>query len=305
MTIEPYRYYSGFDLVRVFAIVLVTAQHALTLLGHEELTLIRGISVGQVGVALFMAMSGFLAAQSQRLPVSWLFQRLRRIYPAFWIVTLLSFLLTWLSGHKQFNLLQVISQMLGIGLFTHPDNLVNVPTWFVSLLLVCYVGTCVARFAKVAFLASVGVSLYLALYVGFESAPWLSTHILIYSLASTIALVRSDIRQRTVCVLCLSLFLLGILVRIEFLNAAIALTIILLAETIRSTPRFIRWIAELSYEYYLIHGVVLFGAIKLLPTYPIASVFLAVSLAMVAAVGLHWFVESVVWGSSDTTSRLR
>jgi len=137
---------SGFDWLRLFAIILVTYQHACTLLRLDSWTKLYRIDVGQFGVCIFLALSAILATQDKRTPWQWLWRRFVKIMPAYWIVMLVSFLLAWLSGHKSFDIWQFISQMLGTGFFTHPHNLVNSPTWFVSLLLALYLYTFLFRF---------------------------------------------------------------------------------------------------------------------------------------------------------------
>src|SRR5262245_20859503 len=150
---------TGLDLLRVVALILVTAQHALTLNGLDAWTVIGGLSLGQIGVAIFLGVSGYLAVESRRPPVSWLVQRLRRLLPAYWIVIGASFMLAWATGHKRFDAWQVAAQLLGIGLFTHQDNLVNSPTWFISLLLACYAGTVAARLTRQPLLVATVASL--------------------------------------------------------------------------------------------------------------------------------------------------
>lgn len=283
------------DLVRVFALCLVTAQHALSLLERDEHADILGLSIGQIGVAIFAAVSGILASESGRTPVSWLFQRMRRIFPSYWIAVAMSFLLSWVSGHKHFDSLQVVAQMVGIGLFTHGSKLVNLPTWFVSLLLVCYLGTFVARLTRVPGTIAVGTSLLLAIMVGVETHPWLLSHFLTYSIASTVALLPRGMNRRVITwTVAGILFLLGIFEQVAFGYTTCALVTIELALAIPRVPLAIRWAAEYSYEYYLVHGVTLFGIIRLLPGLPLAAVFSAILLAAAAAVVLRKLTDRAV-----------
>ena len=136
---------SGLDAARILAMILVVIQHTLSLSDREDLTLMAGLSIGQLGVAIFLVVSGLLSCESRRTPFAWLSQRLCRIYPAFWIAMIGSFCLATLSGYKNASLGQVASQMLGTGLWTHADELVNSPTWFVSLILACYLATFLSR----------------------------------------------------------------------------------------------------------------------------------------------------------------
>lgn len=100
------RLHDGLDGIRLFAVCLVTAQHALTLVVLDNWTLFQSLNIGQFGVALFLGLSGILVGQSHRPPLPWLLQRLRRLIPAYWVAICLSFLLTWAIGHKRFDAYQ-------------------------------------------------------------------------------------------------------------------------------------------------------------------------------------------------------
>src|SRR4051812_222042 len=108
-------HFPGLDVVRVFALCLVTMQHALGLVGHVDWTVSGRLSIGQAGVALFLGVSGFLAGRSRRRPLPWLVQRLWRIFPAYWIAIGVSFCLVGLAtGHKHFGAHQVVAQLAGV-----------------------------------------------------------------------------------------------------------------------------------------------------------------------------------------------
>src|SRR5690349_3790071 len=117
MTKPPH--YAGLDAVRVLAIALVTLQHVVTLLKYDSYLTLGGLSIGQYGVAVFLFISGFLACQSRRPPFAWLAQRLGRLLPAYWIAMALCFAVTAAAGNKAFDTSQVLSQMAGLGFWTH------------------------------------------------------------------------------------------------------------------------------------------------------------------------------------------
>ena len=281
----------GLDLLRVVAVALVTLQHAFTLTGHDAWTEFRFVEIGQVGVAIFLGNSAILAAGSQRPPVPWLKQRLRRIYPAYWIAILFSFALVWLTGYKRFTLAQFVSQMFGLGLFTHRRELVNVPTWFISILLVCYFAMFVGRVVGRPLLLSVGVVVGLAIWGVLGGAPWPWFHLLTFFLATAVAIFfPMENRPRAFA-------LAGIVacLVVPWFNALIytAGTLLLIgaALQISSVPRLVTVVAEYSYEYYLLHGVFLIGSLKFFPTHPVFAVLLGIAAAAVAAVVLRWFVD--------------
>src|SRR5262245_19081798 len=120
---------AGLDALRLLATVLVTVQHILSLSQRDQLTTAYGLNIGQVGVAIFLGASAYLSVTSATLPSVWLGRRLIRVFPAYWLATAAGFVLTGAFHYKNFTVAQVASQMAGLGLFTHPSSLVNVPTW--------------------------------------------------------------------------------------------------------------------------------------------------------------------------------
>lgn len=283
--------FAGMDVVRLFATGLVTIQHALTLVGREDQATILGLSIGQLGVALFLAVSGLLASESRRPPFPWLVRRLWRVYPAYWLVIGASFFLAWMVGYKRFGMGQVAAQFAGIGLFTHANNLVNTPTWFVSLLLVCYAGTFAARLLLVQHLAGAVASIVFAILVATDPNAWLLAHFLTYSVASTIALIGKEYRPRVAWLTVGILLPMAIWWQRAFGYTAVSILVVELSLMLRTVPHWVRVAAEYSYEYFLVHGLALFGMLRMLPSAPWVSVGLAILLAAGAAVAVHRMVE--------------
>jgi peptidoglycan/LPS O-acetylase OafA/YrhL len=297
-------YVSGLDLLRVLGMILVTAQHALSLAGYEDRTkIVAELSLGQLGVAIFLAISGLLAGDSPRSPLAWLFQRLRRLFPAFWIAMIVSFALTGAAGNKQFDLFQIISQLAGTGLFTHLSNLVNSPTWFVSLLLVCYVGTAAARLSAVppVVIGCIVVAVC-TVVVAREPHPWLSAHLLTYALANTIAFAPKEIRRLATWTAIAAAASAAVLHRPEFAYAALALGAIEGARAVGTVPASVRAAGDYAYEYYLVHGVALFAAMRFLPSQPVWATLVGVASACLAAVVLR---RVVTFLDHAVTARLR
>jgi peptidoglycan/LPS O-acetylase OafA/YrhL len=285
----------GLDIVRVLAMSMVVMQHALSIAGRDDLTLVAGLSIGQLGVAIFLAVSGLLSLESRRAPTNWLAQRLFRVYPAFWIAMVGSFCLAMLSGYKKASVGQIISQMLGTGLWTHSRELVNSPTWFVSLILACYFATFLSRLTqrpgRVALVSSAGLTFLVAR----DSAPWLLSHSLTYSVASIIAAYASDKTRRCVSVgLATVLIILALLVQPAFAYAAISLIIVESSLLFQTRSRIIKLAAEYSYEFYLIHGVALAGAMTMMSSSPVLAVVAALMCTGVAAVVLNQVAGFIV-----------
>lgn len=71
-------------------------------------------------------------------------RKTEKIYPAYWIATALAFLATAIFGYKPVSLVQFLWQMSGIGLY-FAEDLINVATWFIGLLLALYFSVFLAR----------------------------------------------------------------------------------------------------------------------------------------------------------------
>jgi peptidoglycan/LPS O-acetylase OafA/YrhL len=285
----------GLDIVRVLAMGIVVMQHALSIAGRDDLALVAGLSIGQLGVAIFLAVSGLLSLESRRSPASWLTQRLFRVYPAFWIAMVGSFCLAMLSGYKEASVGQIISQMLGTGLWTHSRELVNSPTWFVSLILACYFATFLSRLTQRPGLVALVSSAGLTFLVARDSAPWLLSHSLTYAVASTIAAYASGKTRRTISLsLATVLIILALLVQPAFAYTAISLIIVELSLLFQSRSRIIKLAAEYSYEFYLIHGVALAGAMTAFRNSPALAVVAALMCTGVAAVVLNQVAGFIV-----------
>lgn len=135
----------GLDSLRLLAALLVFLQHSLSASHLDSWIDVAGFRIGRVGTALFFMLAGYLAAGSRRSPGDWFRGRLKSLFPSFWAVTLLGFLIAWLTRSKPFDLRQIICQMSGMGYFTHGERIVNVATWFMSPLLLLYLAILVVR----------------------------------------------------------------------------------------------------------------------------------------------------------------
>ena len=281
----------GFDLIRLIAVALVTMQHALTLTDHDSWTTMGPINVGQLGVSLFLGVSGYLSMTSSKAPVAWLIERGRRLYPPYVVVMCASFGLTWASGYKAFGPGQVVSQMLMLGLFTHPGNLVNIPTWFMSLLVVGYLAIFLVKLSgrsAVAIWVAVGLVLGLNAYAG-QHWPWfeLST----FFLAAGLATVR--VRQSWVTCLSAALFLVLARGSTPLVYTGVVLALIPIASLVKRLPAVLSLSTQYAYEYYLIHGIMLVGFLIILRAHPMPGVLLAVVSAAGLAVLLRTATERV------------
>jgi peptidoglycan/LPS O-acetylase OafA/YrhL len=280
----------GLDALRLAALLLVTAQHAFSLTGHLEWLTLHDVNAGTAGVALFIAISGFLAGCSRQPPAEWLFRRLVRVYPAYWIVMAGCFVLARATGYKPFGPGQVASQMLGTGLFTHGEQLVNVPTWFISLLLACYLGLFLLRLLPWPRIALLLAAAPLAWWEAGTDYLGRLIHFPTFFAAAAVAAI-CPARHRP-----LGLALAG---AAFLLRAPWSMGCFYTGATLLAVGAVLGWrraplwpvpIAEYSYEYYLVHGVFLVAAVKLLPDQPAAAIALGVVLSALAALLLRRFV---------------
>ncbi|RMF85607.1 MAG: hypothetical protein D6739_04280 [Nitrospirae bacterium] len=288
------RYLASLDLLRLLAITLVTAQHGLSVTDHFEATRVGPLSMGQLGVALFCALSGFLAFRDQRTAGAWLWRRLTRIYPAYWIVMAASFLLTAATGKKPFDLFQVLSQMAGTGFFTHGWDLVNIVSWFVSLILLCYAVAFVGRATGRPRTVLVAAAAIAAWLLGGHREVSLSRHVLAFAGAGLYRLYGGRARRRA---LFLGLALLlggGMAIDPQFLYAAVSLALLATALAVpHLTLPYADTLAAYCYEYFLVHGIFLDGARVALPHHAAATIAVGVLLSAGASVLLKRATQAV------------
>ena len=289
--------FAAFDYLRLFAMVLVTVQHGMTAAGFYERTSWGNISIGQTGVSLFCALSGYLAFLSKpSLPaLAWLQKRLLQIYPAYWIATIAAFVLTWIAATKPIDGWLFLSQMLGTGYFTHGWDLVNVVSWFISLILLCYVIAFVGKWlGRPRFILAAAASIAFAL-LATQSEVAISRHVLTFCIAGLVA----QVLPRTVAMLVLTA---GLFAAAWFWSPAfyagfgLALLAVALAWQTPAT-----WLTRMTspyvYEYFLVHGIFLSALAHFLPRPKLLSALLAIAFAMFAAVMLKklaaWLVACV------------
>lgn len=302
------RHLGGIDLLRIGAMGLVTAQHALSLTEHQEWSTFRSLNIGQLGVAIFLAISALLASTSRRQPNRWLAQRLERLYPPYWLAMIGCFTIAGVTQYKQFGFYQVVCQLLGVGLFTHPQNLVNVPTWFISLILVCYFGQFLVRLSRrprLANLAAVALIIAWSTSSGFRW-PWI--HLISFFATSAIVAVIPE-RRRAHGFLAVGVGFVALAPwSVAFAYTGFSLLTIGGVLKVPKMPWMVTQLADHCYEYYLVHGVALILATSTLRNYPVIAVVCGVLLAALGAVLLKrltgWPISRCVPRSGDSPPNL-
>jgi len=282
---------TGLDVLRLAAMLLVTLQHALSALDRYDLTSLGGVSLGQLGVAIFCAISGYLAFHGKdAAPGRWLLARLQQIFPAYWVAMLFSFMVTWVFHVKTFTFAQFVSQMLGLGYFTHGWELVNVVSWFISLILLCYLIAALAKWLRrpTAILGMASLVAWGLVYLQWEVD--LSRHVLAFTLAGLLCLHA----PRAPLVWAAALLLIACPPWPQFSYAALAILLLFLFSTWH--PPLLPVIQAMSnhvYEYFLLHGIFLVGGIRLLPAQPVLGVFLGIAASFVGAVVLKRLISEI------------
>lgn len=251
---------NGFDWLRVLALGLVLVFHISGLFDLETGRQIAGMSLGGLGVTLFLGISGALIGKDQRPAGDWIFARLKKIYPAYWIATILAFLATAISGYKPVSFVQFLWQMSGMGLF-YAEDLINVATWFIGLLLALYLSVFLARLTpytdRILQILAMGAAILIGLN---SSADYFSNSLAFYG-----AILAFRTSKPTLWLLSLSVpcvILSGL--QFEFLQIAIVWVLLSVCLPIRKRSVFIQWISQYSYEFYLVDGIFLVGGMKLL-----------------------------------------
>lgn len=279
----------GYDAFRLLALVLVVLRHLKSLFDIPIETEFFGWDIGQIGVAIFLAISGVLIGGDSRSSADWLLARLVRVYPAYWIVTLLAFALTAFSGYKPTSIVQFIWQMTGLGLYFIPE-LVNVATWFIGLLLALYFSIFLMK--KVGFY-NPGVwcaSAVCCVLMVINPYEIYFVHALAFYLSISISRSRNQAAVSWICILALLLCALRMRV---FGYAALGLVTIPLAEWIARVPAWLMFFAKYSYEFYLVHGIVFVGVRRLFGTNPWFAIGLGVVVGWIVAMVLQ---KGVSWG---------
>lgn len=294
--------YVSFDYLRLFAMVLVTLQHGMAVAGYYEQTTWRNVNLGQVGVGLFCALSGYLAfLGGAESAIDWLKKRLWQIYPAYWIATVAAFLLTWAAGTKHFDIWLFLSQMAGTGYFTHGWELVNVVSWFISLILLCYVIAFVGKWLDAPRLMLLFVAIIAVALLSTRSEIALSRHVLTFCVAGLIAQVCP--RPAMMLVIIASLFSAA-LHWPQYFYAAFNIALLALALAWNaSETRLTRVASGYVYEYFLVHGIFLVALARFVPKQKLLSGAIAITLAIIAAIILKKFTQHLVaWARRNSST---
>ena len=248
----------GFDWLRVLALGLVVVFHILVLLGLRDYTKIAHVSLGSLGVTLFLGISGALIARDRRPPTDWLLARFTKIYPAYWMATFLAFGAAAVSGYKQVSILQFCWQLSGLGLYFLED-LINVATWFIGLLVALYLSVFLARMASRPHAPIQLLAIAATVLVLFDCDAGYFAYCLVFY--GALLAFMTEWPAKSLLVLAAPCFVLSGL-RYEFLSVSLVWVLLAVSLSIQTLPAVASWIAKYSYEFYLVHGIFLVGSLR-------------------------------------------
>lgn len=244
---------AAMDCVRLLAMMLVALQHIMSVCGLVPPFLFFHLDVGQTGVAIFFAISGYLAIKGRTNSIrTWLSKRLIRIFVPYWIALTGVFVLNHAVGYKPVTISLVISEYLGLAGFTHRNALVGVHFWFISLLLLCYLIAAIVRWKP-----------WLLYAISAVCCFWLSTDL--YYAGHTLAFLTGlwlGRKDRLDAFEAVTVALLGTAFAV-FVNpgfscmsvGVLVIAISLCPLTLRPTSaRTLADASDLSYYFYLVHG---------------------------------------------------
>lgn len=279
-----------FDTLRLLAIALVVIQHALSANKRIDLTSFHDLTFGQFGVAIFCMLSGFLAFRDKRPPLAWALRRAVKLFPAYWIVMLISFSMTWMSGYKNFGIFQFCSQMLGTGFFTHGWNLVNSPTWFFSLLLLCYAIVFIAKITRYPVIVLSLVSIVSVILIAVHVDPALTRHTISFNCAALVSILSFP---GSAVVIAASAIILASLsfIAIPYVYSATALALLLACHFFPNwSTRGISRISPYIYEFFLVHGICFLGTAKIFKN----SMMLSIPAGLLISIAAAWALKKSV-----------
>ncbi len=287
--------------MRLAALLLVSCQHIASVAGDQPSVFFFSLDIGQVGVATFLALSGFFnKVEAKEKIIDWTKRRLLRILIPYWLVLIPLLIANWIVGYKPMTWDLVLSQVFLVTPLSHPGQLIGVHFWFISLLLTCDLLSLLIRFRKNSIYVIVVFCLMWAAY-----SPHWGGHAMAYFLG--IACRIGIIPQRTMYLLGLTL-MLSVLAAFwprELASSVVAIATLAFGLMPLRNPqpfhRFWQWTATRSYQYYLVHGPIYLGVARFYSDDLTTIALVGTPLSLIGA-ELLAIVERVIFKQSKTTS---
>jgi peptidoglycan/LPS O-acetylase OafA/YrhL len=268
----------GLDVLRLTAMALVVLWHVASVFDLDQRHWLSRLNPGELGVTLFCGVSGFLAARADDAkPLAWLFRRLDRLYVSYWLVLPPIFVANAIVAYKPMTASLVVSEFLGTAGLTHPDQMVGIHLWFISLIVLCYALATVIRMDRRAWwLAAAGATLTL------DYNTLFAQHVL--SFLGGMAACRYAQRGYILACVALVLAVLAAGFRPPLAYPAVAVAALLLStRSARSSGPLLAGLARLTYHFYLVHGPIYLALAEMLGLSPAADLLVGTFLSGAAA----------------------
>jgi peptidoglycan/LPS O-acetylase OafA/YrhL len=153
--------------LRFIALLLVIYQHLSSNIHsqyHLETDFI-GLNSGQFGVALFCGLSGYLSSHRFSSISNWIKKRFWKIYPTYWLVIFLCVFGNYILKYKEITLYSVFLQFLGLSYLVPSESLLNVSTWFITLIIFNYFIVIVLNFFSNKKLVILAIYIYIGFFI--------------------------------------------------------------------------------------------------------------------------------------------
>jgi hypothetical protein len=178
------------------------------------------------------------------------------------------------------------AQFLGIAYFTHPSKLVGIHTWFISLLILCYVMAALFRWDRRCLLVAVVLGLALKYGGDFRGC------VLAFLAGCVVAIApRRRICALAIAVFCSVVSVVGHQIYLYPLTGTLAL--IAGIQFVGPPLPWLRWTKGLAYEFYLVHGPIYLGLAVVTKVAPIVNLVLGSALAVLGAMAVSRFSARV------------
>jgi hypothetical protein len=254
-----------------------------------------GILSSHPGLAIFAGLSGYLALGSTDTPFHWLSKRLQRIYPSYWICLAAIFAANTVVHYKPMSPSLILCQFLGIAHFTHPGSLVGVHTWFITLIVTCYILAAFIRWERR--LLPVAVLLVLALDHWHGDFMW---GFVMAFVGGAIVGALPKVRTGALGVAAAS-FAAAIAFGPLFLNPLWgSLALLLGSFFVGKPPRVLKFASRCTYEFYLTHGPIYLGLSRIIELSFYPNLIIGTPLAILCALAL----QRAARGARAATSRI-
>ena len=319
------------DAVRGTASMLVVVHHTAESLAPAYGDWSQGhVDLGRLGVVAFFVVSGYVVGLtlSKQSPRTFAVRRFWRLYPVYWIATLLSVVVWVATGHEwtqDLGAVAVVANILMIQGFIGAASVLGV-AWTLGIEVAFYAQAVVSKLARLLDRSAVLGFAWLAVFAGMAVSNWQRgtafsavVPLMMFTASLGFAIYRWDVhRDRTVWWLLGAAVVvvppLGVLLAttrdqpgvwpaMGFTTSylgGLALFGLLYCARSRSAPGWLLWLGAVSYSLYLTHTTViqLVGATPVWSAGPVVATVVVVAGSLLVAGALHRFVErpSTDWG---------